>query len=412
MKPLPIASDINLQIEAIKKGSVEIIEEPELIEKIKESIRTGVPLNVKAGFDPTSADLHLGHTVLLHKLKTFQDLGHVVTFIIGDFTATIGDPSGRNEMRKPITAEQIMENAKTYKEQALKILRLESTNLVYNSSWMDKLTSRDLIEIAAKHTVARMLERDDFSKRFAEQRPIGIHELMYPIIQGYDSVAIKSDVELGGTDQKFNLLVGRNLQRSYALRPQSIITMPILEGLDGVNKMSKSLGNYVGITESPKQMFGKIMSISDELMFRYYELLSDMSIKDIEKLKNSISSGNIHPMQAKQDISREIVKRFHGEDAATFAEREFITQFREKKTPEEVPRVIISSAGSEGIGVCKLLKELNAVSSTSEARRKIQEGAVRIGGEKIEDENLILPCKNEILIQVGKKRFYMAVFEG
>ena len=412
MKPLPIVSDINLQIEAIKKGSVEIIEEPELLEKIKESIRTGVPLNVKAGFDPTSADLHLGHTVLLHKLKTFQDLGHVVTFIIGDFTATIGDPSGRNEMRKPITAEQIMENAKTYKEQALKILRPESTNLVYNSSWMDKLTSRDLIEIAAKHTVARMLERDDFSKRFAEQRPIGIHELMYPIIQGYDSVAIKSDVELGGTDQKFNLLVGRNLQRSYALRPQSIITMPILEGLDGVNKMSKSLANYVGITESPKQMFGKIMSISDELMFRYYELLSDMSIKDIEKLKNNIASGNIHPMQAKQDISREIVKRFHGEDAAVFAEREFITQFREKKTPEEVPRVIISSAGSEGIGVCKLLKELNAVSSTSEARRKIQEGAVRIGGEKIEDENLVLPCKNELLIQVGKKRFYMAVFEG
>lgn len=409
-KDIPV-SDLSLQLETIKKGSVEIIEANELESKLKKSIETKIPLNIKAGFDPTSADLHLGHTVLMNKLKAFQDLGHKIIFIIGDFTAGIGDPTGRNEMRKPLSSEEIRKNAKTYSEQAFKILDRERTAVVYNSSWMNAFTPSDFIDIASKHTVARMLERDDFSKRFAEKKPIGIHELFYPIIQGYDSVAIKADIELGGTDQKFNLLVGRNLQRISGQDSQIIITMPILEGLDGTAKMSKSLNNYVGITESPKNMYGKLMSISDELMIRYYELLTDLRISEIKKLKKDISNGIVHPMDAKQKLAFTIVARFHNSEKAEFAEQEFITQFREKKVPQAIEEINVK-ADSNTIWICKLLKEIRAVSSTSEAKRKINEGAVRIDGNRITDENLSIPAEGKVLVQVGKKRFYRTDFKG
>ncbi|RMF96896.1 MAG: tyrosine--tRNA ligase [Candidatus Schekmanbacteria bacterium] len=409
-KDIPV-SDLSLQLEIIKKGAVEIIELAELESKLKKSIETKKPLNIKAGFDPTSADLHLGHTVLMNKLKAFQDLGHKIFFIIGDFTARIGDPSGRNEMRKPLSDEEIIENAKTYSEQAFKILDRERTTIVYNSSWMNKLTPSDFIKLASKHTVARMLERDDFSKRFSENKPIGIHELFYPIIQGYDSVAIDADIEIGGTDQKFNLLVGRNLQRMMGKPQQTVITMPILEGLDGVQKMSKSLNNYVGITEPPKEMYGKIMSITDELMLRYYELLTDMRQSEIEELKLKINNGSLHPMEAKQHLAYMIVARFHSEKDAKFAEEEFVRQFRERKIPQAIDEIKVKCDDGD-IWICRLLKEIKAVSSTSEARRKITEGAVRIEGNKINDVNLSLPAKGKVLIQVGKKRFYRADFEN
>jgi len=346
----------------------------------------------------------------MYKLKAFQDLGHNIFFIIGDFTAGIGDPSGRNEMRKPLPAEEILKNAKTYSDQAFKILNRERTTVVYNSSWMNALMPSDFIELASKHTVARMLERDDFSKRFAEKKPIGIHELFYPIIQGYDSVAIKADIELGGTDQKFNLLVGRNLQRISGQNSQSVITMPILEGLDGTAKMSKSLNNYIGITESPKDMYGKLMSISDKLMMRYYELLTDLRTSEIEKLKKDIIREIVHPMKAKQNLALTIVTRFHNREKAEFAEQEFIRQFSEKKVPQTIEEIKVK-ADNNTIWICKLLKEIRAVSSTSEARRKISEGAVRIEGNKVTDANLSIPAEGKILVQVGKKRFYKADFK-
>ncbi len=407
-KDIPV-NNLELQLETIKKGADEIIDSDELESKVKQSIETKTPLNIKTGFDPTSADLHLGHTVLMYKLKAFQDLGHKVFFLIGDFTAGIGDPSGRNEMRKPLSQEQILKNAKTYSDQAFKILDKEKTTVVFNSSWMNSLKPSEFIDLASKHTVARMLERDDFSNRFSEKKPIGIHELFYPIIQGYDSVAIKSDVELGGTDQKFNLLVGRNLQRVYGQRPQTVITMPILEGLDGVAKMSKSLNNYIGITESSREMFGKIMSVSDELMLRYYELLTDLKISEIEKLKKDIAGGIVHPMDAKQSLAKTIVTRFHNADEAKFEEKEFIRQFREKKVPKKIEEIAVETDDNP-IWICKLLKEINAVSSTSEARRKITEGAVKIEGGKVTDHNLSIRAEGEILVQVGKKRYYRAVF--
>ena len=399
--------DISEQIEIIQRGTVEIISEEELKEKLLESHRNKNPLRIKAGFDHTAPDIHLGHTVLLHKLKIFQKLGHKVLFLIGDFTARIGDPSGRNDMRKPMTEEEIKENAKTYQQQVFKILDPERTEVVFNSSWMAKMSVSELIRIASQHTVARMLERDDFTKRFKAEKPIGIHELIYPLIQGYDSVAIAADIEIGGTDQKFNLLVGRDMQRIFSQKPQIVITMPLLEGLDGVNKMSKSLGNYIGITENPKEIFGKAMSISDELMLKYYELISDVSQTEFEKIKN----GKVHPMEAKQKLAKEIVARFHGAEEAEKAEKEFLKQFRFKEVPADIPEVKIKCQDGKPVWIGNLLKTINALPSTSEAKRKIKEGAVKIDGAKVEDDNIELAPGRKLLIQVGKRKFFKVSIE-
>ena len=400
--------DIFEQIEIIKRGTVEIISEEELKEKLLESQRDKNPLRIKAGFDPTAPDIHLGHTVLLQKLRIFQKLGHKVLFLIGDFTARIGDPSGRNEMRKPMTEKEIRENSKTYQQQVFKILDPEKTEVVFNSSWMAKMSLSELIRIASQHTVARMLERDDFTKRFKAEKPIGIHELFYPLIQGYDSVAITADIEIGGTDQKFNLLVGRDMQRIFNQKPQVVITMPLLKGLDGLNKMSKSLGNYIGITETPKEIFGKVMSVSDELMLRYYELVSDVSQAEFENIK----SGKIHPMEAKQKLSKEIVARFHSPEEAEKAEQEFLKQFRFKEVPADIPEVNVKCRDGKPVWIGNLLKTINAFPSTSEARRKIKEGAVKIDGARVEDDNIEIAPGNEVLIQVGKKKFFKVYIEG
>lgn len=400
----------NEEIKTIKELTTEVITEEELINKLKISKKEKKPLIIKAGFDPTTPDLHLGHTVLLQKLRTFQSLGHKVVFIVGDFTALIGDPSGRNETRKPITREEIEKNSQTYQEQAFTILDRDNTEVVYNSRWMDKMTASELLELASKHTVARILERDDFSGRYKNGNPIGIHELLYPIIQAYDSVVVRADVELGGTDQKFNLLVGRAMQRDLGQQPQAIITMPILEGLDGVNKMSKSLGNCVGIKESPKEMFGKIMSISDDLMMRYYRLLTDMSDNEIKELDNKIKDGTIHPMKTKQKLGEIIVGRFHSKEDAKIAEREFIRQFSRREVPLEIPEVSVEWKKSSPIWIGNLLKMVKATCSTSEAKRKIREGAVKLDGVKVKDENLEIPAKGEVLVQIGRKKNYRVTF--
>src|SRR5512145_217575 len=333
------------QMELIKRGAVEILLEKELEEKLEKSLKSGVPLKIKAGFDPTAPDLHFGHTVLLHKMRQFQQLGHEVCFLIGDFTGMIGDPTGKSETRKALTREDVLRNAETYKEQVFKILDPEKTKVVFNSEWLSPLQASDLIALAAKYTVARMLERDDFGKRYANQLPISIHEFLYPLIQGYDSVAMKADVELGGTDQKFNLLVGRELQREWGQTPQSVITMPLLEGLDGVNKMSKSLGNYIGINDPADEIFGKIMSISDELMLRYYELLSDLSLAEIDTMKKGLKARELHPMDVKKQLGREIVARYHGAAAATQAEENFVKRFRDNQTPDDMPEVTLEPDG-------------------------------------------------------------------
>src|SRR6185369_6317234 len=329
------------QMAVIKRGAVEILIEKELVEKLEKSVKTGVPLKVKAGFDPTAPDLHLGHTVLLHKLRQFQKLGHEVNFLIGDFTGMIGDPTGKSETRKVLTREDVLKNAETYKEQVFKILDPELTKVVFNSEWLGELTASDMIGLASKYTVARMLEREDFNNRFSNQLPISIHEFMYPLVQGYDSVALHADVDLGGTDQKFNLLVGRELQREWGQAPQTVITMPLLEGLDGVNKMSKSLGNYIGINEPADEIYGKVMSITDQLILRYYELLSDLSLAEIESLKQGLKDGGVHPMAAKKALGRELVARYHGEPAAVQAEENFVSRFRDNQTPEEMPEFTI-----------------------------------------------------------------------
>lgn len=392
------------QMEVIKRGAVEILLEKELEEKLEKSIKTGVPLRIKAGFDPTAPDLHLGHTVLLQKLRQFQQLGHEICFLIGDFTGMIGDPTGKSETRKALTREDVLKNAETYKEQVFKILDPEKTRVVLNSEWLSKLSSTDMIGLAAKYTVARMLERDDFGKRYANQLPISIHEFLYPLIQGYDSVALQADVELGGTDQKFNLLVGRELQREWGQRPQTVLTMPLLEGLDGVNKMSKSLGNYIGINELPDEIFGKLMSISDVLMLRYYELLSDMSLAELEKLKNDIGKGSVHPMEAKKQLGRELVARYHGNDAAVKAEENFVKRFRDNQTPEEMAEISLTADAPKAL-LCKVLAQASLVASNSEGRRAIQQGGVRINGERVTDENCEIPCSGEYVLQVGKRRF-------
>ncbi len=394
----------------IKRGTVEILVEKELEAKLAKSLKTGVPLRIKAGFDPTAPDLHLGHTVLLQKMRQFQQLGHEVCFLIGDFTGMIGDPTGKSETRKALTTEDVLRNAETYKEQVFKILDPVKTKVMFNSEWLSVLSATDMIALAAKYTVARMLERDDFGKRYANQQPISIHEFIYPLIQGYDSVAMKADVELGGTDQKFNLLVGRELQRESGQSPQSVITMPLLEGLDGVNKMSKSLGNYIGINDPPDEIFGKIMSISDDLMLRYYELLSDLSLFEIEKLKQDLKSHDIHPMDAKKQLGREITGRYHGAEASIQAEENFVKRFRDNQTPDEMPVITLAVEESSTL-LCKLLTVAGLVPSNSEGRRAIKAGSVKIGGEKVSDENMELNTAGCYVIQVGKRRFAKISFQ-
>ena len=393
------------QMAVIRRGAVEILVEAELEEKIAQSVKTGVPLKIKAGFDPTAPDLHVGHTVLIQKLKQFQDLGHHVCFLIGDFTGMIGDPTGKNETRKALTREQVLLNAETYKEQVFKILDPEKTEVVFNSTWMGPMSAAGLIALASRYTVARMLERDDFHKRFTGQQPIAIHEFLYPLVQGYDSVALKSDVELGGTDQKFNLLVGRELQRQEGQRPQSVLTMPLLEGLDGVNKMSKSLGNYIGITESPKEIYGKVMSITDELMVRYYELLSDVDLTTLQKVKDGVAGrpDGAHPMESKKALARELVTRFHGAAESRQAEEDFVQQFKQKEIPDDIE--VISLTASGPLWICKLLTDTGLTKSNGEARRLIQQGGVKIDGEKVENPDLEIDGRQALVLQAGKRRF-------
>ncbi|MHB1399838.1 MAG: tyrosine--tRNA ligase [Trichloromonadaceae bacterium] len=400
------------QMAIISRGAVEVLVVSELEEKLAQSIKTGVPLKIKAGFDPTAPDLHLGHTVLIQKLKQFQDLGHEVNFLIGDFTGMIGDPSGKSETRKALTREQVLQNAETYKEQVFKILDPARTKVVFNSSWMGPMSAAGLIALASRYTVARMFERDDFHKRFTGQLPIAIHEFLYPLVQGYDSVALQADVELGGTDQKFNLLVGRELQKQEGQRPQSVLTMPLLEGLDGVNKMSKSLGNYIGITEPAKEIYGKVMSISDELMIRYYDLLSDVDLRTLQQVKDGVAGapGGCHPMESKKALARELVARFHGEGAAEQAAAEFVQMFKQKEVPDDIAE--ISFVASEPIWICRLLTEVGLVASNGEARRLIQQGGVKLDGEKIADAALELAPVGEVVLQAGKRRFAKVIFRS
>jgi tyrosyl-tRNA synthetase len=401
---------VSEQLAIIKRGAVEILVEKELQEKLEKSSKSGVPLKIKAGFDPTAPDLHLGHTVLLHKMRQFQQLGHEIFFLIGDFTGMIGDPTGKSETRKPLTREDVLKNAETYKEQVFKILDPEKTRVVFNSEWLAALNASDMIALASKYTMARMMEREDFSNRFANQLPISIHEFLYPLIQGYDSVALKADVELGGTDQKFNLLVGRELQREWGQVPQTVITMPLLEGLDGVNKMSKSLGNYIGINEPADEIFGKIMSVSDDLMIRYYELLSDMPLNELESLRSRVKNGSIHPMEAKKQLGREMVARYHGADAAAQAEENFVRRFRDNQTPDDMPEIVLAADEGKTL-LCKMLAQSDLVKSNSEGRRAVQQGGVKVNGEKVSDENLEIACSGEYIIQVGKRRFAKVRFD-
>ena len=397
------------QIALIERGAVDFHSKEDLVKKLTRSVETGVPLTVKAGFDPTAPDLHLGHTVLIQKMRHFQVLGHHVHFLIGDFTGLIGDPTGKSDTRPPLTHEDVQRNAETYKEQVFKILDPAKTTVVFNSTWLGKLSSYDMIRLASELTVARMLERDDFKKRFESNRPISIHEFLYPLIQGYDSVAMRADVELGGTDQLFNLLMGRDLQRSRGQEPQVVLTMPLLEGLDGVNKMSKSLGNYIGISEPPDSIFGKIMSISDALMFRYYELLSDLDMAEVNQLKQDIAAGHVHPKAAKVGLAKEMVTRFHSQAAAEEAERNFEQVFARHELPETIEEVRIAATEAE-VWVPKVLFDAGLVKSTSDGRRMIQQQAVTIDGDKVTDSNATVVAKGTILVKVGKRRFCRVIF--
>jgi len=389
------ATDLDL----ILRGADELI----LEEDLRKKLARGKPLRVKAGFDPTAPDLHLGHTVVLNKMRQFQDMGHHVMFLIGDFTGMIGDPTGRNVTRPPLTPEQIAQNAETYKEQVFKILRPEKTEILFNSTWSSQLGAAGIVQLAGTYTVARMLERDDFAKRFAEQRPISIHELLYPLMQGYDSVAMKADVELGGTDQKFNLLVGRELQKHFQQEPQVILTMPLLEGLDGVNKMSKSLGNYVGVHDAPGEMFGKLMSVSDELMWRYIELLSFAPNATVAAWKREVESGG-NPREVKVRFAQEIVERFHDRSAAQAALEDFESRFRHGGVPEDLAEQTIESP-AEGLAIAQVLKSSGVCPSTSEAHRMIEQGGVRVNGEKVSDKSLRLAAGATYVLQVGKRKF-------
>jgi tyrosyl-tRNA synthetase len=392
-------TDVNQAFAEIKRGAEEILVEDELLEKLK----TGKPLKIKAGFDPTAPDLHLGHTVLINKLRQFQQLGHEVIFLIGDFTGMIGDPTGKNVTRKALTKEDVLANAETYKDQVFKILDPAKTTVAFNSTWMEKLGAAGMLKLASRQTVARMMERDDFKKRYASGQSIAIHEFMYPLVQGWDSVALEADVELGGTDQKFNLLMGRELQKSEGQRPQTVLMMPLLEGLDGVQKMSKSLNNYIGITDSPTEMFGKIMSISDDLMWRYYELLSFKPIEEIEGYKTKIAEG-MNPRDVKIDLAKELITRFHDEALAQGAHDEFINRFQKGAMPDDMPELAITAEGGE-IAIANLLKEASLVVSTSDAFRMIKQGAVKIDGEKVMDKSLMISSGSQAIYQVGKRKF-------
>ncbi len=390
--------DVDRGLQVIKRGCDELLIESELIERLK----SGRPLRVKAGFDPTAPDLHLGHTVLINKLRHFQDLGHHIMFLIGDFTGLIGDPTGKNATRPPLSREQILENAKTYKEQVFKILDPEKTEVCFNSAWFDELGAAGMIKLAAQHTVARMLERDDFAKRYAGGLPIAIHEFLYPLCQGYDSVAMHADVELGGTDQKFNLLVGRELQKHYGQAPQCVLTMPLLEGLDGVNKMSKSLGNYIGIDEAPREIFGKVMSVSDELMWRYFDLLSFRDSTEIARLKASVTNG-LNPRNVKVMLGQELVARFHSRTAADDALAEFEARFRQGVLPDDMPELTLRTG--EPVSLVQVLKQAGLTASTSEALRMIEQGAVRANGDKVSDKSVTITMGETVVLQVGKRKF-------
>jgi len=402
------------QFEYIKKGCVEIIQEGELKAKLKRSLEEKKALKVKLGFDPTAPDIHLGHTVVIRKMKHFQDLGHDVIFLIGDFTGLIGDPSGRSATRPPMTREQIKQNAETYKSQIFKILDPEKTIIDFNSRWLGKLTSFEIIKLASKYTVARILERDDFSNRLKTGLPISVHEILYQIMQAYDSVALKADVELGGTDQKFNLLVGREIQRGFQQEPQVIITMPLLEGLDGVEKMSKTLNNHVGITEPPGEIYGKIMSISDPLMFRYYELLTDKPLLQIEKLKREVKENKIHPKDLKSQLGQTIVSDFWGEEETKKAVQEFERVFKHKEIPEEIEEIEIRSGEAkriEDISLIELLVDRSIFSSRGEAKRMIRQGGVYLDGQRIEDISIKIDLtqKSEFILKIGKRKFYKLI---
>ncbi len=394
-----MTKDIQKQLEIIKRGCDELLVEEEL----KQRLSTGLPLRIKAGFDPTAPDLHLGHTVLLNKMRQLQDLGHHVLFLIGDFTGMIGDPSGKNATRPPLTQKQVAENAISYTDQVFKILRSDQTEVVFNSKWMNKLNATDLIKLAATHTVARMLERDDFGKRYQSNQPIAIHELLYPLIQAYDSVMLKADIELGGTDQKFNLLMGRELQKHFDQPPQCILTMPLLEGLDGVNKMSKSMGNYIGIDESAEEIFGKLMSTSDELMWRYIELLSFESLDTIDLWKQEVEQGR-NPRDIKVIFAKEVVARFHSERDAEAALTNFEARFKHGALPEDMPEENLHAEG-DGLTIAKILKQTGLTASTTEALRMVEQGGVKLNGEKISDKNLKIKRGTTAVVQVGKRKF-------
>ena len=394
---------VDEQLAHLKKGTVDFIREDDLRSKLERSAKTGKPLRVKLGLDPTAPDIHIGHTVVIRKLKAFQDLGHTVIFLIGDFTGMIGDPSGKNVTRPPLSREEIDANAETYKRQMFKLLDPEKTELRFNGEWMDKFTAADFVKLCARTTVKQILERDDFTKRMADEKPISLHELLYPLVQGYDSVALDADVELGGTDQKFNLLMGRNLQREFGSEPQVIITTPLLEGLDGVQKMSKSLNNYVGIDEPPNEMFGKIMSISDDLMWRYYELLTDVGVNDIEALRAKCESGEENPRNKKAELAKLVITDFHSQEAANAAEEDFNRRFVRKEVPDEIEEMQISGGTRKMID---LLVETGLAASKGEARRLVDQGGVKVNGEKVSAANADLDVTGTgTLIQVGKRRF-------
>lgn len=397
---------IDEQLEFLKKGTVDVIREEDLRKKLERSAKTGKPLRIKLGLDPTAPDIHIGHTVVIRKLKAFQDLGHTVIFLIGDFTGMIGDPSGKNVTRPPLSREEINVNAETYKKQMFKLLDPEKTELRFNGEWMDKFTAADFVKLCARTTVKQILERDDFSKRLAEEKPISLHELLYPLTQGYDSVALNADVELGGTDQKFNLLMGRNLQREYDMEPQVIITTPLLEGLDGVNKMSKSLNNYIGIDESPSEMFGKVMSISDDLMWRYYELVTDLTPSEIAGLRSQVENGE-NPRNIKVNLAKLIIADFHSQADANAAEEEFVKRFVQKEAPEEIEEKHVTAGSYQ---LAQLLADTGLAASKGEARRLIEQGGVKVDGEKATAANAdVLVGGDAILLQVGKRKFLRVI---
>ena len=406
MKRESEAVPLQEQMDYLRKGVVEVIQEQELEDRVRKSIETGLPLRVKAGFDPTAPDIHVGHTVVIRKMKHFQDLGHSVFFLIGDFTGLIGDPSGRSATRKQLSREEVVANAETYKKQIFKILDPEATTIVFNSEWMSKFAAEDFIRLASRYTVRRILERDDFENRLKKQEPIALHELLYPLVQGYDSVALEADVELGGTDQRFNLLVGRDLQREYGQAAQIVMTMPLLEGTDGVQKMSKSLGNYIGIDEAPGEIFGKVMSISDDMMYRYYELVTDVSVSQIAGWRADVAAGTLHPMQLKSDLAVAIITDYHGDQAASDAREEFGRVVRKGELPEDVETKVIPVTDQKD-RLPRVLSSLGLVASVAEATRLIGSGAVSIDGEKVTDARGELDCSEprEYLFKVGKRRF-------